>query len=66
MIFLKRWFAYNKITQGDMHEYQEESIDNVTPVTAFMEKTKRSWHKDNRQKQRSYVRGGEDIAVFDE
>ena len=26
MIFLKRWFAYNKITQGDMHEYQEKAI----------------------------------------
>ncbi len=26
MIFLKRWFAYNKTTQGDMHEYQEEVI----------------------------------------
>jgi len=26
MIFLKRWFAYNKITQGEMHEYQEEII----------------------------------------
>ena len=25
MIFSKRWFAYNKITQGDMHEYQEEA-----------------------------------------
>jgi len=28
MIFLKRWFAYNKTTQGDMHEYQEEAIEN--------------------------------------
>jgi voltage-gated potassium channel len=26
MIFLKRWFAYNKTTQGDMHEYQEKVI----------------------------------------
>jgi DNA repair exonuclease SbcCD ATPase subunit len=26
MMFLKRWFTYNKITQGDMHEYQEEAI----------------------------------------
>jgi len=26
MIFLKRWFAYNKTTQGDMHEYQKEAI----------------------------------------
>ena len=26
MIFLKRWFSYNKITQGDMHEYQEKVI----------------------------------------
>jgi integrase len=26
MIFLKRWFAYNKITQGEMHEYQEKAI----------------------------------------
>jgi len=26
MIFLKRWFAYNKITQGDIHEYQEKAI----------------------------------------
>ena len=26
MIFSKRWFEYNKITQGDMHEYQEEII----------------------------------------
>lgn len=25
MIFLKRWFGYNKITQGDMHEYKEEA-----------------------------------------
>ena len=25
MIFLKRWFAYNKITQGDMHEYKKEA-----------------------------------------
>ena len=25
MIFSKRWFAYNKITQGDMHEYKEET-----------------------------------------
>jgi len=25
MIFLKRWFTYNKITQGDMHEYKEET-----------------------------------------
>ena len=25
MIFLKRWFAYNKITQGDMHEYEKEA-----------------------------------------
>ncbi len=25
MIFLKRWFAYNKITQGEMHEYKEEA-----------------------------------------
>jgi hypothetical protein len=22
MMFLKRWFAYNKITQGEMHEEQ--------------------------------------------
>ena len=26
MIFLKRWFAYNKTTQGGEHEYQEEVI----------------------------------------
>jgi len=26
MIFLKGWFAYNKITQGDIHEYQEKAI----------------------------------------
>jgi predicted amidophosphoribosyltransferase len=26
MIFHKRWFTYNKIIQGDMHEYQEEAI----------------------------------------
>jgi type I restriction enzyme M protein len=26
MIFLKRWIAYNKITQGEMHEYQEKAI----------------------------------------
>ena len=26
MIFFKRWFAYNKITQGEMHEYQEKAI----------------------------------------
>ena len=26
MIFLKRWFAYNKITQGDIYEYQKEAI----------------------------------------
>jgi hypothetical protein len=26
MIFLKRWFAYDKIAQGEMHEYQEEAI----------------------------------------
>ena len=25
MIFLKRWFAYSKTTQGEMHEYQEET-----------------------------------------
>ena len=25
MIFLKRWFGYNKITQGDMHEYKKEA-----------------------------------------
>jgi len=24
MMFLKRWFAYNKITQGEMHKYQEK------------------------------------------
>jgi tetratricopeptide (TPR) repeat protein len=28
MIFLKRWFGYNKITQGDMHEYKIE-LDNI-------------------------------------
>jgi hypothetical protein len=26
MIFLKRWFAYNKHTQGEMHEYKEKAI----------------------------------------
>jgi hypothetical protein len=26
MIFLKRWFAYNKIMQGDIYEYQEKTI----------------------------------------
>jgi len=26
MMFLKRWFAYNKITLGGIDEYQEEAI----------------------------------------
>ena len=26
MIFLKRWFVYNKITQGEMYEDQEKAV----------------------------------------
>ncbi len=26
MIFLKRWFAYNKITRGDIDEYEEKAL----------------------------------------
>lgn len=40
MIFLERWFAYTKTTQGKMYKYQVEAIDNVTPSDRFFGREK--------------------------
>jgi len=50
MIFLKRWFTYNKITQGEMHEYQEKAIDYVTPSDCFFGRDKEILEQRHRTK----------------
>ena len=39
-MFFKQLFLYNKITQGNIDQFQKEAIDNVTPSDRFFGRDK--------------------------